>query len=408
MESVDTVVVGGGQAGLAMSFHLTERHCEHVVLERARVAERWRTQRWDSLRFQFPNRTIELPGFVYAGNSPQAFSHKDDVVRFIEDYASSFQAPIRTGANVESLRASEQPGRYVVRTNQGVLSARNVVIATGPYQRPKVPEISGALPADVAQLHASDYRNPGALPAGAVLVVGSGGSGCQIADELLEAGRRVYLSVGRHRRVPRRYRGHDFLDWFRLLGRFDRLVEDSPESRFRTAPAVITGVNGGYDIDLRRSAADGLRLLGHLSGVDNGRATLAPDVEKTLREGDEAFDAFRRDVDEYVRAMGIDAPLQQSDQRRAGTAETVESPDVIDFGAEAIRSVIWATGYAFDFGWIELPVFDEHRDPVHRRGVTAASGIYFLGLPWLYKAKSSFLSGVGEDAGFVAARIAGA
>jgi putative flavoprotein involved in K+ transport len=327
-------------------------------------------------------------------------------VRFIEDYAARIQAPLRTGVAVTSLRVDEQIGRYVVRTNQGELSARNVVIATGPYQRPRVPQISAAFPTDVVQLHASEYRNPGELPAGSVLVVGSGASGCQIADELLEAGRRVYLSVGRHRRCPRRYRGQDFLQWWRALGISDRLVEDSPEARFGVAPPVITGVHGGYDIDLRRSAANGLRLLGHLVGVSDGRAALAPDLEENLRGSDQAFDAFRREVDEYVSRTGIDAPLQQSDHRQADTTEPLESRGAIDFRAEAIRSVIWATGYAFDFGWVELPVFDERRYPVHRRGVTAAAGVYFLGLPWLYKAKSAFLSGVGEDASFIAERIA--
>ena len=404
-ESIETVVIGGGQAGLAVSFHLKERRREHVVFERARVAERWRTQRWDSLRFQFPNWTVELPGFAYSGDDPHGFLHKDAVVRFIEDYAVRIQAPLRTGVNVESLMADKRTGGYVVRTDHGDMNARNVVIATGPYQRPRVPQISAAFPTDVVQLHASEYHNPDELPAGSVLVIGSGASGCQIADELVEGGRRVFLSVGRHRRFPRRYRGQDFLHWWRALGRADRIVDDSPDARFGGEPSVITGVHGGYDIDLRRSAANGLRLLGHLVNVSDGRAALAPDLEETLSASDEAFDAFRREVDAYVSRTGIDAPLQQGDHRPADTTEASGSPDAIDFRAEAIRSVIWATGYALDLGWVELPVFDELRYPVHRRGVTAASGIYFLGLPWLYKATSAFLSGVGEDASFIADRI---
>jgi putative flavoprotein involved in K+ transport len=405
MESVETVVIGGGQAGLAMSYHLKEQCREHVVLERARVAERWRTQRWDSLMFQFPNWSIELPGCAYKGDDPDGFSQKDDVVRFIEAYSTRIEAPLRTGINVRSLRADAQPGRYIVLTDHGELQARNVVIATGPYQQPKIPPRSTGFPTDIVQLHASEYRNPNALPSGAVLVVGSGASGCQIADELVEAGRRVYLSVGRHRRFPRRYRGKDFFWWSRVLGRYDLTVDDSPQAR-RMAPPVVTGVHGGYSIDLRRSAANGLRLLGHLLDVSDGRVALAADLGENLRHGDQAFDNFRREVDGYISSTGTDVSQPLSDDNHAHATDAGESPRVIDVRVEAIRSIIWATGYTVDFGWVELPIFDEQGDPVHRRGVTAAPGIYFLGLAWLHKLTSSVLCGVGEDASFLAERIA--
>src|SRR3989475_4068395 len=405
MERVETVVVGGGQAGLAISYHLKELRQEHLVLERARVAENWRTQRWDSLMFQFPNWSIELPGDAYTGDDPEGFSHKDDILRFIEDYGARIKAPLRTGVNVLSLRPDAQADRYVLHTHSGDRKAESGVIATGPYQRPQVPQLSAGFPADLVQLHASEYRNPGALPAGAVLVVGSGGSGCQIADELVEAGRRVYLPVGRHRRFPRRYRGRDFFWWWRALGRHDRTVDDSPEAR-RMARPLITGVHGGYDIDLRRSAANGVRLLGHLLGISDGRAAMAPDLEENIRKGDQAFSDFRREVDDYVSRTGTDAPLQQSDYSRALTSGALEALGVIDVRAVAIRSVIWATGYTLDFGWVGLPIFDERSEPVHRRGVTAAPGIYFLGLSWLYKRTSAFLCGVGQDARYLAERIA--
>src|SRR5258708_13669799 len=230
MESVETVVIGAGQAGLAMSYHLKELRQEHLVLEGARVGENWRTQRWDSLMFQFANWSIELPGCAYTGDDPDGFSHKFDVLRFIEDYGARIQAPLRTGVNVLSLRPDAQADRYMVLTDHGELRARNVVIATGPHQRPRVPQLSPSFPVDLLQLHASEYRNPSALPAGAVLVVGSGGSGCQRADELVEAGRRVYLSGGRPRRFPRRYRGRDFLWWWRAPGHHDRNVDESPEA----------------------------------------------------------------------------------------------------------------------------------------------------------------------------------
>ena len=405
MECIETVVIGGGQAGLAMSYHLNELRQEHLVLERARVAENWRTQRWDSLMFQFPNWSMELPGYAYTGDDPNGFSHKDDVLRFIEDYGARIKAPLRTGVNVLALRPDAQAGHYAVLTDHGELRARNVVIATGPHQRPQIPQLSAGFPADVVQLHASEYRNPGALPAGAVLVVGSGASGCQIVDELVEAGRRVYLSVGRHRRFPRRYRGRDYFWWRRVLGHHDRTVDNSPKAQ-RMARALTTGVHGGYGIDLRRSAANGVRLLGHLLHISAGRATLAPDLEENLRRGDQAFADFQREVDDYVSTTGSDAPQPQSDRSHALTIGALEAPGVIDIRAVAIRSVIWATGYALDFGWVGLPIFDERSEPVHRRGITAAPGIYFLGLAWLHKMTSSFLCGVGQDASFLAKRIA--
>ena len=332
MECIETVVIGGGQAGLAMSYHLKERRQEHLVLERARVAENWRTQRWDSLMFQFPNWSIELPGYAYTGDDPDGFSHKDDVLRFIEDYGARIQAPLRTGVNVLSLRPDAQADRYVVLTDHGELKARNVVIATGPYQRPKVPQLSASFPVDL-------------LPA------------LSLFDELVEAGRRVYLSVGRHRRFPRRYRGRDFFWWWRALGRHDRTVDDSPEARHMARP-LITGVHGGYDIDLRRSAANGVRLLGHLLGISDGRAAMAPDLEENLRRGDQAFADFQREADDYVSRTGIDVPQPQSDQSHAYTTGAMEAPSVIDVRAATIRSVIWATGYALDFDWVELPIFD--------------------------------------------------
>jgi len=247
MEKFETVVIGGGQAGLAMSHHLAVLGCEHVIFERARVAERWRSQRWDSLMFQFPNWSIELPGRAYSTGNPDGFARSDEVLRFIEDYCAWIKAPIRTGANVSAVRAQPSAGGYEIISDMGPVAARNVVIATGPYQRPRLPTCHRSLPSGVVQVHAAAYRNPAALPDGAVLVVGSGASGCQIADELLESGRRVYLSIGQHRRVPRRYRGRDVFWWRRELGELDQTVDTTPASRRMPAP-LVTGVHGGYDI----------------------------------------------------------------------------------------------------------------------------------------------------------------
>ncbi len=404
MEYVETLIIGCGQAGLAMSYHLSRLGREHIILERARLAERWRTQRWDSLMFQFPNWSIELPGRGYSGSDPDGFSHRSQVIEFIEGYSEWIKAPVRLGMNVVTLRPAPIDGRYRVATERGELEARNVIIATGPYQRPQVPPLASALPPDLVQVHSGDYRNPAALPAGAVLVIGSGASGCQIAEELVQAGRRVYFSIGRHRRVPRRYRGRDVFWWRRALGHLDQTAEATPEARRMHAP-LVTGVRGGHDIDIRRYTAWGMTLLGHVLDVRDGRIALAPDLEDSLAIGDRTFIEFRQAVDEYVRNTGMDAALAEGDADPGSAIATPRSPREIEIRAAGIRSVIWATGYSLDFGWVEVPIFDALGRPVHLRGVTAAPGVYLLGLAWLHKAKSSFLYGVGEDAEYLAVQI---
>ena len=408
MEKVDTVVIGGGQAGLAMSYHLAQRGREHLVLERARVAERWRSERWDSLRFQFPNWSLALPGQIYSGDEPDGFAHRDEVVRFIERYAVGIAAPLRCGVDVTALRRGPLGGGFEVVTSQGCIVARHVVVATGPYQRPRLPRWSRELPAEIVQLHARDYRCPQVLPEGAVVVIGSGASGCQIADELLEAGRRAFLSVGRHRRVPRRYRGHDVFWWRRELGELDRTVDDTPPG-LRPPPPLVTGANGGYEVDLRRSATRGLQLCGHLSGIADGMLAWADDLQESLSAGDGHYRAFVSEVDAYVAQTGLDAPQELDVDDLLGNRTRTASPasaSRLNLRAEHVGAVIWASGYTLDFSWIEIPVFDAAGMPQQRRGAAQIPGLYFLGLHWLHKAKSSFLCGVGEDAEHIAGCIA--
>lgn len=400
-ERIDTVVIGGGQAGLAMSHCLSRRDREHVVLERHRVAERWRTQRWDSLMFQFPNWSIELPGHSYTGNAPDGFSHRSEILAFLEDYAVSIKAPVRTGVEATSLRPAARPGRYLVATNAGEFEARHVVVATGPYQRPRIPAVAAGVGPEVVQVHAGDYRNPAGLPPGAVLVVGSGASGCQIAEELLAAGRHVFFAVGRHRRVPRRYRGHDVFWWRRALGHLDQKTEDTPRDR-RLPPPLVTGVGGGHDVDIRSYAREGMTLLGHVRAIQDGRVSLADDLAQSLAAGDRDFHAFTSAVDDFLGSRGADEAGEHAASASQVVPRHVAS---IDLRPSNVRSAIWATGYDLDFGWIDLPIFDARGEPEHRRGVTAAPGIYFLGLAWLHKVKSSFLYGVGEDADYLANRI---
>jgi len=400
-ESIETVIVGGGQTGLAMSYYLSQCGREHIILERARVAERWRTQRWDSLMFQFPNWSIELPGRSYTGPDPDGFSHKSNILAFIEDYAAWIKAPLRTGVEVLSLRRAPQPSGYLLSTSAGTIEARNVVIATGPYQRPRIPSLAAGVKPGFFQVHAGEYRNPQELPPGGVLVVGSGASGCQIAEELLMAGRQVLFAIGKHRRVPRRYRGHDVFWWRRALGFLDQKAEDTPRGQ-RKPPPLVTGVGGGHDVDIRSYAKDGMRLLGHVREIRDGRVALAGDLGESLAAGDRAFDEFTSAVDDYLRSRGAG-----SSDVHASTSPRIipTSVDEIDLRASNIQSVVWATGYVLDFRWIELPVFDARGEPVQVRGVTSAPGIYFLGLAWMHKVKSSFLYGVGEDARYLAERI---
>jgi len=401
MTRIDTVIIGGGQAGLSMSHHLSRHGVSHVVLERHRVAERWRTERWDSLRFQFPNWAMRLPEFEYAGNEPDAYAHRDEVIRFIEAYAAFIRAPVRAGVDVRRLRSG--PGGFILETSDTTIEAENVVIATGPYQQPAIPAAAAGL-SGVLQLSASAYRNPGQLPAGGVMVVGAGASGCQIAEELMQSGRTVYLSVGPHRRVPRRYRGRDFIWWINVLGLDDKVVDDQSP---RLPPLLISGADGGQTIDLRKFAASGMVLVGRFQDAHDGVASFAPDLEANLAAGDKSYATFIKSAD----AFAADLTLPIEVDHCCGPPVPGDPISALDLRTAGIGTVIWATGYRYDFDWIDLDVFAHTEDlnvrtPVHRRGVTGVPGVYFLGLQYLYKTKSSFLSGVGEDAAWLADQIA--
>jgi putative flavoprotein involved in K+ transport len=405
-QRIETVVIGGGQAGLAMSYCLSQRGREHVVLERRRVAERWRSERWDSLAFQSPNWNMHLPGFRFGAADPDAFAGRDDVVRFIEGYAALIDAPLRCGVAATALRQAPGSARLIVETPSHLFEAKNVVIATGPFQLPVDPlQIGGS----ALHLHSSRYRNPQTLPPGAVLVVGSGNSGAQIAEELCAAGRSVYLSVSKHRRIPRRYRGKDYVWWYLAFGDGEAIVDP----RQVPQPArLLTGVGGGHDLDLRRLAADGVVLLGRILGGQDDRLTIAGDLAENLARGDASFVEFTQQADAYAASNRLELPSSEAaaDILR-GPAKAADSVRTLDLAAAGIATVIWANGFRYDFDWIDLPIFADRtarsgRGPVHRRGVTQVPGVYFLGLSWLHKLKSAFMHGVGEDAEYLAQQIA--
>jgi putative flavoprotein involved in K+ transport len=406
-EQIETLIIGGGQAGLAMSYHLNRLGREHIVLERQRIAERWRSQRWDSLTFQSPNWNIQLPGFALGSGNPGAFASRDEIIRFIESYAAVIRAPLRCGVAVTNLRQEPGSMRLIIETPTGLIEAKNVVIATGPYQVPVRPL---PIARGVLHVHSSHYRNPQSLPPGAILVIGTGNSGCQIAEELCHEGRRVYLSVSKHRRAPRRYRGKDYVWWQRELDEVDQTVEQ----RQAEQPArLITGVSGGHDVDLRRLAMDGVVLLGRVLEGEDHRLVIAEDLRENLARGDASFAAFTRHADAHPASNRFDLP--RSDERQevvADPKEVVEPILSIDVTLSGISTIIWANGFRYNFDWINLPIFAgggnaSSRVPVHKRGITTVPGVYFLGLPWLHKYKSALLHGVGEDAEHLAKHIAG-
>ncbi|HEU4947598.1 MAG TPA: NAD(P)-binding domain-containing protein [Kribbella sp.] len=401
--SVRTLIVGAGQAGLALSRCLTDLNQDHLLLDRGRVAERWRSERWDSFTLLTPNWQTRLPGHSYTGADPDGFMNGRQVVEFFENYALSFGPPVRTGVTVEAVDPAA--AGWTVRTDAGIVDASNVVIATGHYGEPAIPAFAADLAADVTQLHTSDYRSPGSLRDGAVLVVGAGPSGQQIADELARAGRRVYLAVGRHRPLPRRYRGRDVYWWMNHMNMLDRTVDSlpSPEAA-RDAPSVVLA-GEDHDLHLRRLVGHGVVALGRLRGIDGSRLKFDDDLAARLAEADENIRRLRSAVDTYVDKAGVDAPLEEpATTRPEEWART--APRTLDLARDNVTTVIWATGHSRDYSWIHAPVFDGVGEPVQRRGVTAAGGLYFLGLRWMYRRNSNFIDGVGDDALYLAERIA--
>ncbi|MXZ54457.1 MAG: SidA/IucD/PvdA family monooxygenase, partial [Acidimicrobiaceae bacterium] len=402
IESTDTVVVGGGQAGLAMSEHLSSHGVPHIVLERGRVAERWRSARWDSLVTNGPAWHDRFPGLTF-DSDPDGFPSKEEVADYFVAYARQIEAPVRCGVEVREVRHHVDRLGFRVDTSNGSLDTRSVVAATGPFQQPVIPPV---VPdnAEVMQLHSMSYRNPQQLPDGAVLVVGAGSSGVQIADELLRSGRRVFLSVGPHDRPPRSYRGQDYVWWLGVLQKWDA---PAAEPGLEHVTISVSGAHGGHTVDFRRMAAEGIALVGMTQSFDNGVLRFAPDLGDNLARGDANYLSVLDEADAYIARNGLDLPAEPEARIIGPDPGWVVDPVLeLDLHKHRVTSIVWATGYRVDYNWLKVDSFDEAGRPLHQRGISAVPGIYFLGLPWQTRRGSSFIFGVWQDAKLLADHIA--
>ena len=397
------VIIGGGQAGLSLSHYLQQRGIDHLVVEKHDPVHAWRDQRWDSFCLVTPNWQCRLPGWEYAGDDPHGFMRKHEIIEYLAGFVKLVDAPLLTHCATTRVSTREEGG-YAIETARGVLTADQVVVASGGYHVPIVPRLAERLPAGIVQLHSEQYRNPQSLPDGAVLVVGNGQSGSQIAEDLHLAGRRVVLATGDAPRCARFYRGKDVVDWLAEMDYYDMPVGRHPlrEGVRDNTNHYVTGRDGGRDIDLRRFAAEGMQLYGLLKGLDGNVLRFAPDLASNLAHADSIYNGINASIDKFIAQRGLAAPPASVYEPVWNVPEERES---LDLAAAGITSVIWCIGFQPDFSWLEAPVFNGRGHPVHVRGVTAQAGLYFLGLPWLHTWGSGRFSGVARDALFLAEQI---
>ena len=405
MEEVETIIVGGGQAGLSTSYHLKQLGREHVIFEQAEKAgNAWRNDRWDSFTFVTPNWSIQLPGAHYDGNDPDGFLPKAEIVAYFEQYVEEFNLPVQYKTFVLEVALLDDGKGYQVKTDGKTYQAKNVVMATGSFQKPKIPAFSVDIPAGIKQLHSGQYRNPGQLSEGAVLVVGSAQSGMQIAEELYQSGRVIYLCTGTAPRVPRRYRGRDIFSWLVDTGFIDQTIDKlpSPKARLGGNPQV-SGKNGGHSLNLHQFARDGIKLFGHIAGAQNRKVMFSPDLKENLAKVDKAEKDITGMIDKYIETNGINSPQETLPNLQDGySAEVITE---LDLKATNINTIIWAMGYTSDYSLVKLPITDEDGFPIQQRGITQYPGLYFVGMNWLNKRKSAILIGVNEDVEHIVAEM---
>ena len=403
IEKVNTLVVGAGQAGIAMSEHLSKNEISHIVLEQEQIADRWSNGRWDSLVANGPAWHDRFPGMKFDNFDSDSFVPKDNIAAYLKAYAKQIKAPIRCGVAVTKVHRNDGNSGFLIDTSEGKIKADNVVAATGAFQIPIIPPV---IPEGVGmmQIHSIDYRNPDQLAEGAVMVVGAGSSGVQIADELRRSGRSVYLSVGPHDRPPRRYRGRDNVWWLGVLGMWDAATMAPGSERFTIC---VSGARGGHTVDFRQLGNQGITLVGMTQAYKNGKLSFALDLADNIATGDAKYLAMLDEADRYVARNGLNLPEDPEARTFDPEPECITGPIYeLDLAKAGISSIVWATGFSQDYSWMKVDVFNEAGKPKHQRGVSTEPGIFFLGLPWQTRRASSFIWGVWHDAKEIAEHIA--
>jgi len=389
VEETQVVVVGAGQAGLATSYWLTKRGIDHVVLERGRTGDSW-LDRWDSFCLVTPNWTLNLPGFPYKGDDPDGFILRDQIAEYVLGYRAFLDAPVLESTEVTQI--SRRVGEWAITTLTGDWIAESVVVATGAFPFKSVPKIADSISPSVTQLHSQEYRRPSALPKGGVLVVGSGQSGAQIVDDLAMAGQEVWFSIGQAAWAPRRYRGKDTTVWLKEIGFMQMRIDEAMRQR----PSImVSGRDGGKDLNLRTFGRDGVHLVGRVLDADQSTLTLSDNVASIVDSADEVAAQIQGQIDTHIAENGIDAPPSTVEPIEWAPAAT---PTQLDLYSADIRTVVWATGYHYDFSWVDADIFGKGGYPQQQRGVTSEGGLYFIGLHGMHTTASGLFSGVGQDA----------
>lgn len=401
---VPVAIVGGGQAGLSVSYHLKQRGIDHLVFEKHRAAHTWATQRWDTFCLVTPNWQCDLPGHPYDGPDPDGFMKKDEIVEYLKGFIAKVKPPIREGVTVRQVQRRAD-GAFSVETSDGDYTADEIVVASGGYHTPIIPRMAEKLPGSVTQIHSNQYRNPAQLPEGEVLVVGSGQSGAQIAEDLHLAGRKVHLAVGDAPRCARFYRGRDVVTWLADMSYYEMTVDNHPlrDGVRDNTNHYVTGRDGGRDIDLRRFANEGMRLYGLLEDYDAGALRFRDNLKTSLNQADKTYNGINAAIDKHIAEKGIEAPTQDHYIPVWQPGEPVTS---LDLSSSGITSIIWCIGFTPDFKWLDASVFNGSGRPKHTRGITGEAGISFIGLPWLNTWGSGRFGAVGRDAEHVVQAIA--
>ncbi|WP_166507024.1 MSMEG_0569 family flavin-dependent oxidoreductase [Frigidibacter mobilis] len=400
---IPVIIIGGGQAGLSVSWYLSRDGIDHLVFERHQRFHSWRVNRWDSFCLVTPNWQCRLPGWPYQGTDPDGYMLRDEIVEYLEGFSASFDPPLREGVSVT--RVAPLPGGgYRVETTAGIWTTGQVIVATGGYDQPIVPPYAGAIAPQIVQMHSVDYRRPSQLPGGGTLIVGTGQSGVQIMEDFHREGREVHLAVGPAPRSPRKYRGRDATDWLYDMGHYAITIDRHPDpvKALTQTNHYMSGRDGGKEIDLRKFARDGVRLYGSMSGAAGVDIEFLPDLEKNLDDSDRSYCGIRDQIDAWIDRQGIDAPVEPPFEKVWRPGQEVTR---IDCAALGITSIIWAIGFRPNYSWLEVDCFDAHGRPVYRRGVTEAPGVYFIGLGWLNTWGSGRFLGIDEDARYLAERI---